>query len=124
MTEISKTEFDVLDALWQGHPATAQQIIERLNATKPWHDKTVKTLLSRMVKKQAISFEKVQRSYVYSPAFARDDYTFKESKSLLERMFSGRLAPLVSHFVKSDELTKTDIDELKSLIAQWEKDNG
>jgi len=124
MTQISKTEFDVLDALWKGHPATAQQIIERLNNDKPWHEKTVKTLLSRMVKKEAISFEKVQRSYVYSPAFARDDYTFKESKSLLQRMFSGRLTPLVSHFVKSDELTKDDIDELKQLINQWEKDNG
>ncbi|OIQ47541.1 MAG: CopY family transcriptional repressor [Gammaproteobacteria bacterium MedPE] len=124
MTEISKTEFEVLEAIWQGHPASAQQIIERLNDTKPWHEKTVKTLLNRMVKKDAISFEKVQRSYFYSPLFARDEYTFKESKSLLERMFSGRLSPLVSHFVKSDELTKDDINELKDLINQWEKDNG
>ena len=124
MTEISKTEFEVLEAIWQGHPASAQQIIERLNETKPWHEKTVKTLLNRMVKKDAISFEKVQRSYFYSPLFARDEYTFKESKSLLERMFSGRLSPLVSHLVKSDELTKDDINELKDLINQWEKDNG
>lgn len=124
MTEISKTEFEVLEAIWQGHPASAQQIIERLNGIKPWHDKTVKTLLNRMVKKEAISFEKVQRSYFYSPLFARDEYTFKESKSLIERMFSGRLSPLVSHFVKGDELTKDDINELKNLINQWEKDNG
>lgn len=124
MTEISKTEFEVLEAIWQGHPASAQQIIERLNETKPWHEKTIKTLLNRMVKKDAICFEKVQRSYFYSPLFARDEYTFKESKSLLERMFSGRLSPLVSHFVKSDELTKDDINELKDLINQWEKDNG
>lgn len=124
MTEISKTEFEVLEAIWQEHPASAQQIIERLNEQKPWHQKTVKTLLNRMVKKEAISFEKVQRSYFYSPLFAREEYTYKESKSLLERMFSGRLSPLVSHFVKSDELSKDDIDELKALINQWEKDNG
>lgn len=124
MTEISKTEFEVLEAIWQEHPASAQQIIERLNEQKPWHEKTVKTLLNRMVKKEAISFEKVQRSYFYSPLFAREEYTYKESKSLLERMFSGRLSPLVSHFVKSDDLSKDDIDELKALINQWEKDNG
>lgn len=124
MTEISKTEFDVLEAIWQDHPASAQQIIERLNQQKTWHEKTVKTLLNRMVKKEAISFEKVQRSYLYSPLFAREEYTFKESKSLLKRMFSGRLSPLVSHFVKSDEITKDDINELKALINQWEKDNG
>ncbi len=124
MTEISKTEFEVLEAIWQGHPATAQQIIERLNTKKSWHEKTVKTLLSRMVAKKAISFEKVQRTYLYSPLFERAEYTLKESKSLLARMFSGRLAPLVSNFVQSDELSKQDIDELKQLISQWEKDNG
>ncbi|NRA62200.1 MAG: BlaI/MecI/CopY family transcriptional regulator [Psychrobium sp.] len=124
MTEISKTEFEVLEAIWQGHPANAQQIIERLNTKKSWHEKTVKTLLSRMVAKKAISFEKVQRSYLYSPLFERAEYTLKESKSLLARMFSGRLAPLVSNFVQSDELSKQDIDELKQLISQWEKDNG
>jgi BlaI family penicillinase repressor len=124
MTEISKTEFEVLDALWQGHPATAQEIIERLNMHKEWHEKTVKTLLNRMVKKEALSFIKQQRTYIYSPTFERADYTLKESKSLLERMFSGKLAPMVSNFAKSDELSKEDIDELKALINQWENDNG
>lgn len=124
MNEISKSEFEVLEALWKEFPASAAQIVERLNAIKPWHDKTVKTLLNRMVKKQAISYEKVQRTYYYSPLFARDEYTLKESKSLLQRMFSGRLTPLVSNFAKSDELSKQDVDELKQLIEQWEKDNG
>jgi len=124
MTEISKAEFEVLDVLWAKHPATAQEIIERLNASKEWHDKTVKTLLNRMVKKQAINFTKQQRTYIYSPAFERSDYTLKESKSLLARMFSGKLAPMVSNFAKSDELSKEDIDELKALINQWENDNG
>ena len=52
MVDISKAEFDVLEALWQQHPVGANDIIERLNQTKPWHEKTVKTLLSRLVKKQ------------------------------------------------------------------------
>ncbi|MDP2561141.1 BlaI/MecI/CopY family transcriptional regulator [Psychrobium sp. 1_MG-2023] len=124
MNEISKTEFEVLDALWQGYPASAQQIIERLNQHKPWHEKTVKTLLNRLVKKQAIGFEKQQRSYYYSPLFERDSYVLEESKSLLARMFSGKLAPMVSNFAKSDELSQQDIDELKALIKDWEQDNG
>ncbi len=123
MIEISNAEFEVLEALWQQHPASASDIIASLNQHKNWHDKTVKTLLNRLVKKQAISFEKQQRHYLYTPLLEREAYTLKEGKSLIERMFSGKIAPLVAGFAKQNDLNKEDIDALKSLISDWEKDN-
>ncbi len=144
MTEISNAEFEVLEALWQHYPASANDIIAKLNESsstngassnsedsstnnsiqdKQWHDKTVKTLLNRLVKKQAIGFEKQQRHYLYSPLLEREAYTLKESKSLVERMFSGKLAPLVAGFAKQNDLNKEDISALKSLISDWEKNN-
>ncbi|WP_057830463.1 BlaI/MecI/CopY family transcriptional regulator [Colwellia sp. TT2012] len=135
MTEISNAEFEVLAALWQNHPASANDIIAKLNDSandngtvdknqdKQWHEKTVKTLLNRLVKKQAISFKKQQRHYLYSPLLEREAYTLKESTSLIERMFSGKLAPLVAGFAKQNELNKDDISALKSLISDWEKNN-
>ena len=121
MTEISNAEFEVLEALWQDHPASATDIIERLNQSKHWHDKTVKTLLNRLVKKEAISYQKEQRHYLYSPLLEREAHTLKESKSLLERMFSGKLAPLVAGFANQNDLNKEDIEALKSIICDWEK---
>jgi len=133
MTEISNAEFEVLEALWQHYPASANDIIAKLNESvdvnndnnldKHWHDKTVKTLLNRLVKKEAISFEKQQRRYLYSPLLEREAYTLKESTSLIERMFSGKLAPLVAGFAKKNDLNKEDINALKSLISDWEKNN-
>lgn len=123
MADISKAEFEVLDALWDQHPATANDIIERLNQKKEWHDKTVKTLLNRLVKKQAISFEKQQRRYLYSPLLERDTYTQHESTSLIERLFSGRVSPLIAGFAKQKALNKDDISQLKEIISQWEKDH-
>mgnify|MGYP000064091879 CR=1 FL=1 len=137
MTDISKTEFEVLAAIWQKYPASAQDIIERLNSVsmkssdgnsaqeqdKVWHDKTVKTLINRMVKKGAIGFEKQGRRYFYSPLLEREAYQIKESRSIIDRLFGGRIAPLVAGFAKNQQLTKTDVDELKSLIKQWEQEN-
>ncbi|PKG86241.1 CopY family transcriptional repressor [Colwellia sp. 75C3] len=133
MTEISNAEFEVLEALWQNFPASANDIIAKLNEStdgaddknqdKQWHDKTVKTLLNRLVKKQALSFEKQQRHYLYTPLLEREAYTLKESKSLIERMFSGKVAPLVAGFAKQNDLNKDDINALKSLISDWEKNN-
>jgi predicted transcriptional regulator len=121
--DISKTEFEVLDALWEKYPASASEIITRLNQKKAWHEKTVKTLLSRLVKKQVVDFDKQQRSYLYFPLVERSKYIEKESKSLVSRLFGGKVAPLVAGFANTDSLSKEDVNELKSLIKKWEQDN-
>jgi BlaI family penicillinase repressor len=122
-TDISKTEFEVLDALWEQYPASANEIIQRLKQNKPWHEKTVKTLISRLVKKHVIDFDKQQRSYLYFPLVERSTYIEKESKSLVSRLFGGKIAPLGAGFANSDSLSKEDVEELKSLIKKWEQDN-
>jgi BlaI family penicillinase repressor len=123
MSEISHAEFEVLDALWAKYPVTANELIERLNQEKTWHDKTVKTLLNRLVKKEAISFEKQQRRYLYTPILARETYTEHESINLIERLFSGRVSPLIAGFAKNKNLNKKDVTELKAIISSWEKEN-
>ncbi|MBO1254728.1 BlaI/MecI/CopY family transcriptional regulator [Alteromonas sp. 5E99-2] len=124
MIELSKAEFEVLDAVWVSYPVNATHIIERLSSDKQWHEKTIKTLLGRLVKKGALSFEKEGRQYLYSPCIERADYTLKESQNFIERFFSGRIAPLVSGFAKSEQLSQQDINELKKIIADWEKNQG
>tara|TARA_B100002003_G_scaffold36742_1_gene32122 strand:+ start:2614 stop:3006 length:393 start_codon:yes stop_codon:yes gene_type:complete len=121
--DISNAEFEVLDVLWDDYPATSSDIVERLNQKKPWHDKTVKTLLSRLVKKGVVDFDKAQRQYLYRPLIAREDYTKKEATSFVSRIFKGKVAPLVAGFANQNSLSQQDVDELKALIKQWEQNN-
>ena len=76
--DISNAEFEVLDVLWDDYPATSSNLVERLSERKDWHHKTVKTLLSRLVKKQIVSYEQDGRQYRYFPLIAREEYTQKE----------------------------------------------
>ena len=121
--DISNAEFEVLDVLWDDYPATSSDIVERLNQKKPWHDKAVKTLLSRLVKKGVVDFDKAQRQYLYRPLIAREDYTKKEASSFVSRIFKGKVAPLVAGFANQNSLSQQDVDELKALIKQWEQNN-
>ncbi len=121
--DISNAEFEVLDVLWDDYPATSNEVIARLNNRKDWHDKTIKTLLGRLVKKGVLDYEKQQRQYLYRPLIAREDYTKKETTSFVSRLFKGKVAPLVAGFANQNSLSKQDVDELKALIKQWEQDN-
>ena len=123
MSDISNAEIEVLNVLWNQSPLSAQEIIEILNLDKQWHEKTVKTLLNRLVKKEAVGFKKQQRRYLYSPLIEQESYQQKASQSLIERLFSGQLSPLVAGFAKKNDLQKDDIDSLKEIIKQWEHEN-
>ncbi|GIU41378.1 BlaI family transcriptional regulator [Shewanella sairae] len=123
MKEISNAELSVLNILWQSSPKSASEVINQLSLSHDWHEKTIKTLLNRLVKKQAIGFEKQGRSYLYSPLIDQTEYQLKESESFIDRLFSGRVAPLVAGFAKQNKLSAQDVEELQQLIDTWQKDN-
>lgn len=114
---ISETEWEVMRAVWANHPAPASEIIARLSRTDPsWHPKTAKTLLTRLVQKKALDYEPRGRSYVYEPLVTERECIAAASVSFLDRVFGGSLKPMLVHFVESQQLTRTDLDELRTLL--------
>ena len=117
---ISEAESAVLAVLWDRGPATAEDVTAALAAPRGWQDSTVKTLLGRLLKKGAVRAEKDGRRFIYTPALAREEWLSRESESLLNRLYGGRVAPLVAHFSRHRKLSKRDIRELKRLIGELE----
>jgi len=58
------------------------------------------------------------RRYLYRPLVTQTEYVSEESRSLLDRLFKGKVSALVSHFSESEQLSADDIVELKRLIAE------
>ena len=119
--KVSGAESVVMAALWRRQPLSAEEIAAEVAAPQGWTEATVKTLINRLLKKKAIGAARDGRRYLYRPLLARDDYVQAESQGLLDRLFDGRLAPLVSHLSQSRSLTPEDIAELKRLIAEMDR---
>ena len=122
MMAISAAESLVMEALWRRQPLTAEEIFAEVAGAQGWAEGTLKTLLARLHKKGAVSAEKDGRRFLYRPLVARADYVESESQGLLDRLFDGRLAPLVSHFSERQKLTPEDLEELKALIGRLDND--
>ena len=113
---ISDAEHTVMEVLWDESPLTAQDVAERIPPTRVWSANTVKTLLGRLLAKNIIAHEEEGRRYLYRPLVARGDYVAGESRKLMDRLFGGKLTPLVAHLAERDELTATDIAEIEALL--------
>jgi predicted transcriptional regulator len=115
---ISEAEHAVMEALWERSPLTAQEVCEEVCGPRGWSLATVKTLLSRLVAKQAVTTEPDGKRFLYSPKMARDAYVGTESRRLVDRLFGGRAAPLFAHLAQNEALTENDIAEIEALLKE------
>lgn len=113
---ISDAEHAVMEVLWEAAPLAAADVAEKVGPERGWSVRTVKTLLSRLLAKGALIHEEEGRRYLYRPAISREEFVERESSKLLDRMFGGRLTPLVAHLAERDRLTPQDIAEIEALL--------
>jgi len=121
MTAISEAEAQVMEVLWRKSPQGTDEIAKALEGQQDWQLATVKTLVNRLLTKGAISAEKDGRRYLYTPVLQRDAWLEEQSIGLLDRLFDGRLAPLVAHFSSHRKLKKADIEALRQILKEHDR---
>lgn len=118
---ISEAESKVMEVLWQHSPQASEDIVAALLAPTGWHEKTIRTLLGRLLGKGAVTAQREGRRYLYAPLLRRDTWQRQESRSLLDRVFGGKVAPLLAHFSQHEKLSPAEVAELRRMIDAIEK---
>jgi predicted transcriptional regulator len=122
MTErISDAEHAIMEVLWKQSPLTATEVADQVIEHKGWSLQTVKTLLSRLAAKAVVGTERDGRRFQYSPLVERDTYLTGVSRNFVNRLFGGKVMPLVAHLAEADELSADDIREIEQLLRELKK---
>jgi predicted transcriptional regulator len=123
MMDISPAESQIMEALWRAGPMTPDDIVATVGPANNWARNTVRVLITRLLKKGAIKGGKAEDGrFLYGALLARSAYVQAESQGLLDRLFEGKLAPLVAHFAEHRNLTPEDLAKLTALIAEIDND--
>lgn len=120
--KVANTELIILNVLWQESPLTIGQIISRAQQIEDWHDNTVKTIVTRLFKKDMLSRAKDGKQFFYSPVIEKSQVINQASESLLSRFFEGKLSPLIAHFAQNQKITDKDIEEIEAILEQMKDD--
>jgi BlaI family penicillinase repressor len=121
---ISDAEYEVMKVVWKYAPISTIEVIDKLTKTSKWSPKTIQTMLLRLVKKGALTYEKDSRVFVYTPAVKEDEYLAQESSSFLNRFYNGTLNSMILNFLEQDKLTDYDIEELRHILEERQKKEG
>ena len=118
---ISDAEHAIMEVLWDKNPVSATDVCDAICDERDWSIATVKTLLSRLVQKEAVGTEPHGRKFLYRPLIERSDYVGGESRRLVDRLFGGRAAPLFAQLAESEALTDDDLAEIEALLREMRK---
>ncbi len=119
--KVADTELIILKILWREAPLTIGQIISRAQEKTEWHDNTIKTIVTRLFKKELVSRAKDGKQFFYTPVIKESSVIDEASETLLGRFFNGKLSPLVAHFAQNKKINKADIEEIEAILEQMKK---
>ena len=114
---ISEAESQVMAVVWAGEGAGAEDILSAVATANGWSESTVRTLIHRLIRKQALASARKGGRTLYSALIPREAWVLQESQGLLDRLFGGQVAGLVAHFTATRALGPEDVARLRRLVA-------
>lgn len=124
LPQISEAEFEVMKIVWKYAPISTNEVTDKLTQTTNWSPKTIQTMLKRLVTKKVLTYEKQSRMFVYSPLVDESEYIQQKSHSFLNRYYNGKMTAMLSSYLKDEALSKTEIEELRSILATKSQKGG
>ena len=119
--KISDAEWEVMKIFWmKSVHCTANDIVEALADHTEWKPNTIKTLIARLVKKNALGY-KEGRNYLYYPLVPEEECIKAENRSFLLKVYDGALKPMLVNFLQEEQLSPEEIEELKCILEERSK---
>lgn len=122
--KLSEAEWQIMNALWKNHPATARDLTEHLPKEVNWAYTTLKTMLTRLVVKKAVSERKRGNTSIYEPLVTKSKARQKAVVSLINQAFDGTVGPLMHFLVEEKTLSKKQRKELIKALKEEDKSGG
>lgn len=122
--KISEAEWEVMKLIWKTSPLTSEKIIESLSDKMNWSTQTIKTFITRLIKKGAIGFEKSGRVYNYYPLISENECIKSENETFLKKVYDGALGLLFTKFLEEENLSNDEIEELENLLKGKKEKNS
>jgi len=121
LPRIASSEWRVMQVLWENGPQTANDVVNALSGEVKWKPRTIKTLISRLVKKGAIKVAEEGYRYRYSAAVAESACIRSETKSFVRRVYQGAAKPALAAFLEDTDLSTQEIDDLQKVLDRKRK---
>jgi predicted transcriptional regulator len=117
---LTDAEHRIMEVLWRRGSATVAEVVEELEGKDGTAYTTILTMMRILRAKGYLTTRKDGRAHVYTPKVERQDAARKAVRQLLAKFFAGSPGELVLSFLREEEISPEELDELKRKIQETE----
>lgn len=118
---LGELQLKIMKVLWEHPEATVAEVHKNLSTENELAYTTIATMLRKMETRGLVKHRVEERRFLYRAAIKAEEVTRKMSTHLVERLFEGNLADMVSHLLTTHEVSRKELDQLEKLIAARKK---
>ncbi len=119
MVSLTRGELEIMNIVWERGQVTVQDVCDAL--ARPLAYTTVMTVLKTLeVKRRAVRKVKVGRAFVYEACVSRDEVCQTMLDQLKQHLTKRSVKSLVLNLIQDNDISKSDLTEIKNAIAQLE----
>lgn len=115
---LSTAEWNIMESLWLKAPKIGSEIVNDLKESIGWSRSTTLTMLRRMTEKGLLLCSEKNGIKTYTPMMEREDAAKQETTDFLNKVYNGSISLMMSTFVKKQDLSKQEIDELHEILKK------
>ncbi|MEM1221290.1 MAG: BlaI/MecI/CopY family transcriptional regulator [Verrucomicrobiota bacterium] len=120
LPRISESEWKIMEVIWSKNPVPVSDIIQAVQPEHGWKEQTIRTMLTRLVRKGALVCDEGCRPIQYTPAVDRQSLVKNASHRFFDRVFAGASAPVILQLVKESKFSEQEMEELRSILEDKE----
>jgi predicted transcriptional regulator len=114
---LGQQELEALQVIRERAPITVGEMAKEFGEPRGLARTTVLTMMERLRKKGYLQRIKVGSVFQYSPKRESDEAMKGMVADFVRRSLGGSLSPFVSYLVDSGELSSSEVEQLKRLVA-------
>lgn len=118
---IGAVSMRIMRVLWRRGKATARELTDELSKQKFIAHSTVQTLLRKLEAKSAVSHAVESRTFIFFPCVTEERVRSSATAEFLGRVFDGSAVGLVAHVVRNERVSREELEQLRRLIDDAEK---
>ena len=107
------------DIIWEREPIPSTELVRIAAAEFDWKKSTTYTVLKRLCEKGIFKNEGGSVTGVIT----KDDFYAARSEQFVEETFGGSLPAFIAAFTKRKALSKSELDELRRMVEEYEEDS-
>ncbi|MFT5821651.1 MAG: BlaI family penicillinase repressor [Crocinitomix sp.] len=120
--ELTKAEEQIMHAIWKVEKGFAKDILEQLKDPKPAYN-TVLTVIRVLVQKGFVKFKTYGKSNEYYPTISKEGYSLQRVQGLKKNYFNNSNAQFLSFFMKENNMSLGDLNEIIEIIKKEEDES-